>query len=303
MTGGVVLNVQRFSVHDGPGIRTTVFMKGCPLHCAWCHNPESRDPRPELALRPGRCLACGACAPACAAGLTGPLDEAGDRPGAACARCGACATACPTGARELAGRPTSVTELLDELERDRPFYAESGGGVTFGGGEPLAAVNAPFVLEALAGAGERGLHRAVDTCGHVAPAALELAARRCELVLFDLKLADPARHRVETGVRNDVILQNLRALSAGDVELRLRIPLIPGRTDDDANLDALGALIADLPRRHAVHVLPYHRLGREKLGRFGLADRLGDVAPPTDAQTRAAVARLRAHGLDVRLGG
>jgi pyruvate formate lyase activating enzyme len=302
MTTGVVLDVQRFSIHDGPGIRTTVFLKGCPLNCAWCHNPESRDPRPELALRVERCLACGACTAFCGRELAGPLRD-GEHPGFLCERCGRCAAACPADARELAGTATTVDALLARLERDRPFYDASGGGVTFGGGEPLAAVNAPFVLEALVAAGERGLHRAVDTCGHVDPDVLRTAADRCELVLFDLKLADPERHRAETGVDNALVLRNLHELSAQGVELRLRVPLIPGRTDDTANLDGLADIVNGLPNRHVVHLLPYHALGRDKAGRFGLADRLGDVTPPTAAAVEAAAERLRARGLDVRLGG
>lgn len=326
---GVVFNLQRFGVEDGPGIRTTVFLKGCPLRCSWCHNPEGIAPAPVLMLRASRCLACGACAAVCPGGLAGPLagppparpgapagaarPGAGarrPRPGAVCLRCGACAEACPAGAREVVGRVLTVEEVLARVERDRPFYEATGGGVTFSGGEPAAGGNAPFLLACLEACGELGLHRAVDTCGHVAPAVLAEVARHCELLLYDLKLADPARHRLATGADPALIRANLRALSAAGHAIAVRVPLVPGLNDDDGNLAATGRLVASLAGSHPVHLLPYHALGRDKARRLAAPDGAPPDPGEPDGPRPAAIpdleraaAILRRHGLEVRIGG
>ncbi len=305
MNTAVVFNVQRFSLHDGPGIRTTVFLKGCPLQCAWCHNPESRDGRPDLALRPERCLTCGSCVAVCPAGTAGHLaGQAVDGVSAdRCQRCGACAEACPTGARELLGRLRTVDDLLAEVERDRFYHEESGGGVTFSGGEPLSPANAPFVLDCLTAAGQRGLHRTVDTCGHVDTDTLLAAARQAELILYDLKIMDSERHRRATGVGNERVLGNLRALAAAGRRVWIRVPLVPGLTDDEENLTATARFAASLGAGFAVHLLPYHRTGGQKYGRLGLGYGLEDLRAPAPARVAACADLVREFGLDVQIGG
>lgn len=285
MTRGVVFNVQRFSAHDGPGLRTTVFLKGCPLRCAWCHNPEGLRPDPELLWDPDRCLECGACA--------GAETDA------------EAAEACPSGAKRLAGRTVTVDELVEEVVRDRVFYEESGGGVTFSGGEPLA--QPAFLRASLAACRSQGLSTALDTCGYAARDDLLEAAALSDVVLFDLKGMGDARHRANTGVPATPIHENLRALCAMHPRVWLRVPLIPGRTDDPGELRAAAAFAASL-RLERISLLPYHALGSGKgrlVGRASAAPP-GESSPMKDpaAATSAWVLDLfRSAGLDARLGG
>ena len=295
---GICFDIQRFSIHDGPGIRTTVFLKGCPLSCLWCHNPESQARLSEVRIIETRCIHCGSCGAVCPQGLAGGpwLPDP-----ARCERCGACAEACPTGARQLVGRSYSVDEVLDAVERDRPFYDESGGGVTFSGGEPL--LQARFLLACLDAARRRGLHTAVDTSGFASRRTVLAVAALTDLFLYDLKVLDPARHLQFTGVPVTPILRNVQALDRAGARIWLRVPLVPGYTDDHENLASLGAFAAGLRHTRRLHLLPYHRLGADKYGRLGRPDRLGDVQPPSPAALEAAATYLRSFGLDVRVGG
>ncbi len=297
---GLVFDIQRYAIHDGPGIRTTVFLKGCPLRCPWCHNPEGQSHAAELLLAPALCLRCGACADACPRGVARPAAEA-PSDGARCARCGACVAACPSGARRLAGLPMEVEDVLAAAERDRVFYEESGGGVTFSGGEPLAQPD--FLRACLAGCRARGLHAAVDTCGHAPTAELLEAAGAADLVLLDLKAMDDARHRRLTGVSNRLILDNARALSERGTALWLRLPLLPGRNDDRENLVATARFARSLASVRQVNVLPYHRAGSGKYPRLGRADAMAGEPEPTPAQVAAAVSLLADEGLTVKVGG
>jgi len=298
---GGVFNIQRCSVHDGPGIRTTVFLKGCPLSCSWCHNPEGIEDAPVLMINADRCLNCGACSNACSVveGGAVPAGEPWDR--SSCTRCGSCVEACPADARELAGIEYEVGDVVDILERDRVFFDASGGGVTFSGGEPLA--QAEFLIECLRECRRRRLETAVDTCG-LAPREILLdVARLTDLVLYDLKHIDPVRHRAETGADNRAILENLRALSDGQAEVWVRIPLIPGFNDESANIEATGAFLADLPRRHRVFVLPYHGIADGKRRRLERSQAGSDVKSP-DSETLCAVSEiLTKFDLEVTVGG
>jgi pyruvate formate lyase activating enzyme len=299
---GIVFDIQRFSLHDGPGVRTTVFLKGCPARCAWCHNPESQDPEPEvLVATGGRCIACGACIEACPLGMPDPGQRKSDEERAACLRCGACADACPTGARRLAGRAMSVAEVMAEVGADRVFFEESAGGVTFSGGEPL--LQAEFLLALLRAARRAGLHTAVDTCGAVGWERIAAVAPFTDLFLFDLKLFDDARHRAATGVSNRPILANLRALTAIHDGVRLRIPIVPGINDDAAGLAESARFVASLRGVGRVDLLPYHGTGAQKFVRTGRAYPLDGLAPPTPEQMEACAAPFRAAGLEVQIGG
>lgn len=289
MARGLVFNVQRFSLHDGPGVRSTVFMKGCPLACAWCHNPESQSPLPAFVRLRHRCMACGRCGE----------DERADP--VVRGRGPDDVEACPTGALQDVGRETDAAALVTELLRDRVFFDESGGGVTVSGGEPL--MQAAFVIDTLRRLQAEGVHTALDTCGFARWTDLRDAAAAADLVLYDLKLMDEARHAAATGASNRVILGNLEALAADHPAIRIRVPVIPGVNDDEANVEATAAFVAALPGRRPVDLLPYHATGEAKFARAGLEYTLHGTPAPTPARLEALAARFRARGLVTTIGG
>lgn len=301
MTTGIVFNIARYAVNDGPGIRTTVFLKGCPLHCLWCHNPESIYPRPEVAIRADRCIQCGACFEVCEHGAIERVDGAFVTARERCMRCGRCVDACCSGARELIGREMTSEDVLAEVGRDTVFYDASGGGVTFSGGEPL--LQHEFLLSLLVGCRDRAIHTAVDTSGYAAPAVLAAVAETTDLFLYDLKLLDDERHRHFTGVSNRLILENLRRLVAWGKRVVVRVPLIPGVNDDEANVGGIGSFVASVGGVSEVHVLPYHEAGMVKYERLGKIFALDGAVPPTPARTEEAARLLRAHIATVSVGG
>ena len=299
---GRIFDIKRYSIHDGPGIRTTVFLKGCALRCSWCHNPESLDPGPELMHWPARCARCYACVAACPKGAIAK-DAAGavavDR--ARCDLCGKCAEACLYDAMQIVGREMSVDEVLDEVEKDRIFYEQSGGGVTLSGGDP--AVQPAFAEALLDGCRERGLRTAVDTAGSSQNGALERLASKTDLVLFDLKVMDDARHREWTGVSNAAILANLERLAAGRTEVWVRIPLVRGVNDDEDNIRRTTALLTSLGTIKRIGLLPYHSGGLEKARRIGKDTLFRRFEPPSEERLAAIEAAFRGAGFDVRRGG
>lgn len=300
-SGVAVFNIQRCSIHDGPGIRTTVFIKGCPLRCDWCHNPESLDGNPEVAITAAKCTACGACIEACP-------ESNGERPARGpdwddgnCRRCGACAEACPGEAREVIGEARAVVDLVAEVERDRPFFDASGGGVTFSGGEPL--YHPTFLSECLEACREKGLHTVVDTSGFASKKVASDIARLADVVLYDLKHMDSEAHKRHTGVDNHRILENLRTLSEEGTAIWIRFPLIPGFNDDDENLEAMAAFVNALPNPHPLFVLPYHLIGVDKYRRLGKVGPEVNYRSPSEDEIEAVVERLRSFGLEVHTGG
>lgn len=285
---GLVFDIMRFALHDGPGIRTTVFLKGCPLRCDWCHNPESQSPGPSLLFFEERCRGCGDCASVCPHGLT------------ECEACGRCAEVCLTGARRRAGRATSVAEVLAEVERDRIFYDESGGGMTLSGGEPLAQ---PLFAEALLGACRaRRIHTALDTCGMASAGTLLRVAAQADLVLYDVKLVDDALHRRHTGASNQLILDNLRVLAETGRPVVVRYPLIPGVNDGEAALSDLAGLLAALGLCR-LDLLPYHPNGIDKYRRLGLPNPPAEFPALPPERVAAIAAALARRGLEVGTGG
>jgi pyruvate formate lyase activating enzyme len=301
MAQGLVFDIKKFSIHDGPGIRTTVFFKGCPLTCPWCHNPESQAPDRELILRPGRCIHCGACLDACPHGA---VVRDGDDYGVApdlCQLCGACVKVCYTEAREIVGQVMTTDEVMAEVVRDLAFYDQSGGGVTFSGGEPLAQPE--FLAALLRASRQAGIHTALDTCGYAPWPVLDALRDDVDLFLYDLKVMDEQEHRRLTGVSNRPILENLRALSEGGHAIVLRIPVIPGINDSPDNLAALAAFAAALPHLEGIDLLPYHPTALDKYARMHRPYSLPDLRPPA-AQDLAEMAQsLQQATVRVRIGG
>ena len=294
-----IFDIQRFCLHDGPGIRTTVFFKGCPLRCPWCHNPEGLSAVSQLACTDSLCIGCRACERACPVGAHafGETGHTIDR--SVCTLCGRCVEACPPGALEIVGRDESVEDILAVVLRDKPFYETSGGGVTLSGGEPLAQPRAARAL--LEAAGQASLHRCLETSGCASSEALEQVADQVEMVLFDLKEMDPARHKRTTGVELEPILTNLRWLAGRGKPIELRLPIVPGYNDREDHFRAVAALAGELPAVVGVRVMPYHRLGEGKRRRLGLDEPgpTGQVQTPEDDQVQAWRDILRQAGATV----
>jgi pyruvate formate lyase activating enzyme len=295
---GLVFNIMRFSLHDGPGIRTTVFLKGCPLRCRWCHNPESQSREPEILYFSERCIHCGDCILACPHGVLGLNQQHFNRP-ELCQHCGECVEACPSAARQIAGRRMTVAEVLTEVLKDEVFYEESGGGVTISGGEPL--LQADFLEELLAACKARRLHTVLDTCGFADSGILRRVSRYVDLFYYDLKLMNSEKHLRFTGVKNELILENLKMLAEGGSAITVRVPVLPGVNNDDENFEALSRFLTPLGIRE-IDLLPYHELGNQKYRRLNLSCGMEGVDPPTTEELETIAARLKRDGFHVRIG-
>ncbi len=301
MTVGRIFNIQKYSIHDGPGIRTTVFLKGCPLSCLWCHNPESQSFYPEIMQYPKRCIGCGKCIEACESKALS-LDSSSiifdrDR----CTFCGCCAEACYAKARELAGRDMTVTEVMAQIEKDTVFYEESGGGVTFSGGEPLSQPD--FLLELLSQCKKGEYHTAVDTSGYGASETIKAISGFTDLFLYDLKLMDDEKHIKYTGVSNKLILENLRLISQLGNRIYIRVPVIPGINDDEENLKAISRFIQGTPSVEQVNLLPYHNIAEGKYSRLGKQSRLADIPIPDTGYMDSVADKLLEYGIKAKIGG
>lgn len=298
---GVIFNIQKYSIHDGPGIRTTVFLKGCPLSCTWCHNPESQSFEKELMFFPNRCISCLECTKACSSGALTVKDNIISRDAGACSMCESCVSVCCTNAMEAAGRQVETANLIKELEKDVIFYDSSRGGVTISGGEPLA--QGEFTLELLQCCKQSEIHTAVDTSGFGNASELEKISKYTDMFLYDIKLMDEERHKQHTGVSNKLILQNLKLLSSLGKRIWIRIPVIPGINDDEENIEATAKLIKSTGGIEQVNILPYHNAAMEKYRRLNKVYKLQDVKIPGKEYIQEIADSYRQKGVNVIIGG
>jgi pyruvate formate lyase activating enzyme len=277
---GWVFDIQRFSIHDGPGIRTTVFLQGCNLRCTWCHNPESQTGGPSVQFFVDKCIVCAQCVAACPEGAQLVADGQRVYVRDLCRTCGACVDTCYAGALVIKAKQMAVAEVLAEVEKDRAYYDDSGGGVTFSGGEP--ALQGDFLAALLRESKARGLRTAVDTAGHVPWETLAALLPHTDLFLVDVKAFEEETHRAGTGAGNRRILENVRRLASSGVELRIRIPVIPGFNAHATELGKIACCLAGLERVPSVELLPFHHLGGGKYESLGCAYPSQAIQPPSD---------------------
>jgi pyruvate formate lyase activating enzyme len=302
MVMGLIFDIERYAIHDGPGIRTTVFLKGCSLRCWWCHNPEGISSLRDLMYFEYKCIRCKTCVRVCPINAITFEGERININRSSCVKCGKCAENCPTGALKLVGREINVEELMKEIERDVLLYDLSGGGVTFSGGEPLC--QPIFLEEALKQCKMRNIHTALDTSGYASPKVWESIIGHVDLFLYDLKLLDDEEHQKYTGVSNKKIKKNLITLvqKGRGKDVILRFPVIPGITDTEENINELLSFVSRLKGVNEIDILPYHDIS-EKYDRLGMEYKMKVHTAPSEEKLRYVKEKLEGIGLYVKIGG
>ncbi len=300
MDKGMVFNIQKFSIHDGPGIRTTVFFKGCPLNCLWCHNPESQSFDKELMINRDKCTGCGRCVQKCKSNAISMKDGLPVNDFDKCTVCGTCTDFCINNAREIVGEEKAINEILKEIDKDSVFYDQSQGGVTFSGGEAMCQIN---VLEQLAmRCKEKGISVAVDTCGYVPFESFERILEYVDVFLYDIKLMDSSLHKKYTGVGNELILENLIKLSERGANINLRIPVIAGINEDDETIKSILNFIKET-NINKVNLLPYHDIARNKYERLGKTYESTLMEVPSSERMKELKEMFEKSGYKTKIGG
>lgn len=302
MQSGLIFDIKKYAINDGPGIRVTIFFKGCPLCCAWCHNPESVSSRIQKMYNADRCIGCRACIEVCPESACSLTPDGIVTDHKRCTCCGSCADLCPARATEMSGRIATVNELLEIVEKERVFFEQSAGGVTISGGEPL--LQPDFLIALLDELGARTIHRTVDTSGFAGSDLLLKVAKRTDLFLYDLKMMDSRKHKKWTGVSNEQILKNLRLLAETGARINIRIPLVKGVNDDDENIGQTASFVANLSgEKKKVNILPYHNIAAGKYLRLGQQYDASEMAESSRTRQAAVIATFAAFGLEAVLGG
>jgi glycyl-radical enzyme activating protein len=291
---GKIFDIQRAGLYDGPGIRTVVFFKGCPLRCVWCHNPESQQSQPQIAFRPDHCVVCGTCVEVCEHQAHTILNGQHHYDREHCKRCGECVQQCIFEALQITGREMSVEEVFAEVESDRIYYEQSGGGLTLTGGEPMLQLN--FTLALLSKARQSGIHTCIETCGFASPEAYRQVFPLVDLVLFDYKATGSQEHQRLTGVPQDLILKNLALILESGSHLWLRCPIVPGVNDTQEHFQGIAELERQFPQIEVIEILPYHNLGNDKYARYGMTNPLPGIPTAVPQIKDAWLERLRRLG-------
>ncbi|MBU5438478.1 glycyl-radical enzyme activating protein [Tissierella sp. MSJ-40] len=300
MTSGTIINIQKYSIHDGPGIRTTVFLKGCPLKCWWCHNPESQSYKQEIMFFEERCIKCKACEGKCQQQAIRINDSFPIVNRKKCILCGECANFCPNNAREYVGKNITVKDLMKEIQKDEIFYEESGGGVTFSGGEPMVQID--FLNEVLKNCKDMDIHTAVDTSGYTNWKNFNKIIDKVDLFLYDLKLMNNEKHLKYIGVPNNSILENLKKLSDIGANIFIRMPIIAGINDDNEHIIESIKFLSSLNIMQ-INLLPYHKMGMDKYKRLGLDYNLSGMEKPTDERMIEIANEFKSSGMKIKIGG
>jgi pyruvate formate lyase activating enzyme len=298
---GVIFDIKRYAIHDGPGIRTTVFFKGCPLVCKWCHNPESWSAKPEPGLRLTRCIRCGRCKEVCPNNAVTFADDRLVIDTAKCTVCGDCVKTCPSGAREIIGKEVTVEQVVEEIRKDIVFYEQSGGGATFSGGEPL--MQPDFLYELTRCCKSSQIHTAVDTTCHADAEVIKRISENTDLFLCDIKHMDSVTHQRFTGVPNELILANLKWLASAGKKIIIRLAVIPGFNDEPSNIEKTAEFAASLKNIARIDLLPYNIGGREKADRLTVDYPIMKTDQPSDEQIASIARTIEGFGFEVKIGG
>ena len=302
MSNSLIFDIKRYAINDGPGIRVVIFFKGCNLHCAWCHNPESISPKAQKMYSPAKCIGCGTCVTACPENALTLTSKGIVTDSSLCLLCGKCAEVCPTKAIEMSGKQMSVAEVMAIIEKERVFFDQSGGGVTFSGGEPL--LHSELLIPLLDECKQRGIHTAIDTAGNVRIEVILEVAKRTDLFLFDLKLMDNEMHKQWVGAGNELIQQNLKAIAETGANIIVRIPVIAGVNDTVQNFEQTAKLISELSgTKKVVNLLPYHNIAEAKYAKLGSNGKYRRMTEPSKATLDNAIRIFAGYGITASVGG